>query len=166
MSFTALDIVLLLCFIPALIRGAKKGFIDQLIGIATLLIGSFLSFRLSRSVSLSLAPTFPNVDIKILGILSFVLIFAIVSILLWMLGRLIEKALRATSLGWFNRLLGVLFSLVITCILLGILISLFEPLNARFSFVEPGSLDSSAVYRMIRRFSQQVLPYFQDYFGK
>ena len=166
MSFTALDIVLLLCFIPALLRGAKKGFVDQLIGIATLLAGSYLSFKLAHSVSLSLAPTFPNVDIKILGIMSFVLIFAIVSILLWMLGRLIEKAFKATSLGWFNRLLGVLFSLLVTCILLGILISLFEPLNERFSLIDSHNLNASTLYRMLRHFSQQVLPYFQEFFGK
>lgn len=45
------DIVLILCFIPAVISGLRKGFITQIAGIIIIIAGIWLSFEFSETVS-------------------------------------------------------------------------------------------------------------------
>ena len=40
-----IDIILLICFVPAIINGARKGFISQVISIVSLVLGIWLSAR-------------------------------------------------------------------------------------------------------------------------
>ena len=46
-----LDIIIILCFIPILIGGYKKGFINQAISIVALLVGAWTASALASKVS-------------------------------------------------------------------------------------------------------------------
>ena len=46
-----LDIILLICFIPAVVQGIRKGFISQVISIVSLILGIWLSARFASAVS-------------------------------------------------------------------------------------------------------------------
>lgn len=164
MSFTTLDIILLACFIPALIQGLRKGFTGQLIGIATLIAGAYLAFRFSSSVSNSFAPSFPNVDIRVLRVLSFLLIFTVIAILLWLLGKLLGKLIDITTLGWLNRIFGMLFSVFTTALILALVFSLVDGVNDTVAVISPDTLKGSRVYGMIKDFSAKVFPYLETFF--
>ena len=43
-----LDIILLICFIPALVRGIQKGFIEQVISLASIFIGAWMAYRFAE----------------------------------------------------------------------------------------------------------------------
>lgn len=163
MSLTPLDIVILVCFIPALLRGLKKGFVDQLASILSLLIGSFLAFKFSSSLSTSLAPSFNNVDEKFLNVLCFAIIMAVVIVLIWLLGKVVNRMLNITDLSWMNRLLGLVFSLLTTMIILGILFSIFGGINAKFNIIGADTLQASPLYRLIEEFTSKILPYLKDF---
>lgn len=164
MSFTTLDIILLVCFVPALIQGLRKGFTGQLIGIATLIAGAYLAFRFSSSVSNSLAPSFPKVDLRVLKVLSFLLIFAVIAVLLWLLGKLLGKLIDITTLGWLNRIFGMLFSVFTTALILALVFSLVDGVNDKFAIISQDTLDGSRIYGMIKNFSAKVFPYLDTFF--
>ena len=46
-----LDIVLLVCLIPALIQGLRKGFIAQVVAIISLVLGGWLAYKFSAVVT-------------------------------------------------------------------------------------------------------------------
>ena len=46
-----LDIILLICFIPAIVRGIQKGFVEQLVAIVSILLGAWLAFKFSTPLS-------------------------------------------------------------------------------------------------------------------
>ena len=46
-----LDIILLILFIPAIIRGISKGFIEQIIALASLFLSAWLAYLFSNTVS-------------------------------------------------------------------------------------------------------------------
>ena len=69
-----LDIILLVCFLPALYTGLTKGFVQQIISLISLVGGAWLSIKFSDTVTAWLAP-YLTMSESFLHIFSFVLIF-------------------------------------------------------------------------------------------
>ena len=105
------DIILLICFIPAVVQGFRKGFISQVIAIISIIAGVWLSFRFTSDASVWLAQ-YIQVSEQMLKVISFAIIFTAVIVVLALLGRLLEGAVKLVMLEWINRLLGVAFSLL------------------------------------------------------
>lgn len=164
MSFSVLDIMILLCFIPAILRSLKKGFIDQIRGIATLLLGSFLAYKFADYISSLIAPSIPSANAPLLKFFSFVLIFTGIFIGLWILGRFVNQIIKGMTLGWLNRLFGVLLSIITTCLILGILFFAFENLNSIIHIVKPEAFEQSILFGRINSFASYALPFLQDFF--
>ena len=152
-----LDIILLCCFLPALYTGLTKGFVQQIISLVSLLAGAWLAIKFSDAVTQWLDPHLTMSE-PFLHILSFVLIFIAAVLVLGLIGKLLNKLLSAATLGWLNRLLGLLLALFETALILGLLAMLFDSLNAQWSLVDPEVLDQSVVYKFVRDLAAKILP--------
>ena len=53
-----LDIILLCCFIPGIIRGLSKGFLEQALALAGIVLSVWAAFHFSALVCTWLKPTF------------------------------------------------------------------------------------------------------------
>ena len=157
-----IDIVLLASLLPALFEGLKKGFVKQVVDIATLIIGAWLSFRFSQTVSVWIAGYLPEMSATLLNIISFVLIFVVVMLLLGLLGRLLQGILKMATLGWADRLLGLVFAILKGMLILGILIFMFEALNGLTQWVKPEDIAESKLYGPIKEFAGKIFPYFKS----
>ena len=157
-----LDIVLLICFVPAIVSGVTKGFIRQVVEIVAILAGAWVAFRCSSMFSVWLA-RYIQLDQIYRHIICFVLIIIIVALLLNLLGRILTKTLDALSLGWFNYLLGLVFGILKVAIVLGLLILGFEALNANLHLVDPKELDNAVVYNTLKNAANAVFPYLKSF---
>ena len=83
-----LDIVLLLAFIPAVIRGIKKGFIEQFLALAGIVVGIWAAYHCSAMVSVWIRPHIDASD-TVLGVISFILILIAACIGVYFLTRLL-----------------------------------------------------------------------------
>ena len=63
---TTLDIILLVCFIPGIIRGISKGFLEQALALAGIVLSVWAAFHFSNLVSGWLRP-FLSVSETVLG---------------------------------------------------------------------------------------------------
>lgn len=156
-----LDIILLVCFVPAIITGISKGLVEQLVSIASLFVGVWAAFRFSTLIAQWLN-TFLQVDQKILNIAAFALTVILAVLLLTLLGKLITKTLKLATLGWMNRLLGLVFALLKAALIIGLLIFIFDPINAKFNLVKPEILDGSVIYTALHDLSTKVFPYLKE----
>ena len=155
-----LDIIILICFIPALVRGIQKGFVEQIVGIISIVLGAWLASMFSRPLGEWLTQ-FINLDAQLLQILSFILVVILAILLLHLVGRLITGTLKLVSLGWLNRLLGVVFALLKAALVIGLVIFIFGNLNDRWHLVNPEILQASGVYTALRDAAMKVFPYLQ-----
>lgn len=155
---TTVDIILLICFVPALWQGLSKGFIGQLFSIAAVVLGIWLAFHFS-GITGGWLGGYIQADEKLLQVISFAAIVAIALIVLSLLGSLLTKVVKLVMLGWLNKLLGVVFALLKAALLLGLLITVFESANAHLALVSQEELDSSLVYNGIKNVFLQVFPY-------
>ena len=157
-----LDIVLLICFVPAIVSGVTKGFVRQVVEILAILVAAWVAFRFSSMMSVWLAQ-YIQLEKIYLHIICFVLIIIIVALIMNLLGRVLTKTLNVLSLGWLKYLLGFVFGILKVAIVLGLLILGFEALNANFNLVDPKELENAVVYNALKNIANVVFPYLKSF---
>lgn len=155
------DIILLICFVPALVQGLRKGFISQVIAIISIIAGVWVSARFTASASTWLAQYIEGSE-QVLKVISFALIFIAVIAVLAILGRLLEGTVKLIMLGWLNRLLGMVLSLVKAGLIVGLVIMAFCSLNNTFSLVSEEVLNESVLFPPLKNMAYMVFPYLKE----
>ncbi len=153
------DIVILICFVPAIVRGIQKGFIAQVVSLISVVLGIWLAFHFSEMACEWLKGYLPNISETVLNIIGFVLILAVVALLLHLVGKLILQIFKAVDLGWLNWMLGIVFSLLKAALIIGLLLILFDTINLKFELVKQEVLDESVLYAPLRDAGYKVFPY-------
>lgn len=155
------DIILLICFVPALVQGLRKGFISQVIAIISIIAGVWVSARFTASASTWLAQYIEGSE-QVLKVISFALIFIAVIAVLAILGRLLEGTVKLIMLGWLNRLLGMVLSLVKAGLIVGLVIMAFCSLNNTFSLVSEEVLNGSVLFPPLKNMAYTIFPYLKE----
>ena len=156
-----LDAIILICLIPALVQGLRKGFISQAISIVSVILGIWASARFANIVT-AWVSQYITASEQILKIVAFVLILVAVFIVLGLAGRLLEKILNFAFLGWINKLLGVVFSLMKAFLILGLVILAFSSLNNTFGIVKPEVIADSVLYDPVKQLADTIFPYIKN----
>ena len=155
------DIIILICFIPALVQGLRKGFIAQVIAIISIIAGIWLSFRFATHVGHWLAQYIQASD-QILKITAFALILVLTILGLGAVGKLLEATIKIVMLGWVNKLLGVLFSFIKCILITGLIIMVFSSFNQVFHIVSEAELAKSVLYTPLKDIANSVFPYLKE----
>lgn len=157
-----LDIILLVCFVPAIVSGISNGFVKQLVNLSAIIAGTWAAFRFSSLTRDFLQQHFLNTDPKILYIISFAVILVVAVLLLNLIGELICKVIDIASLSALNRLAGAIFGAAKTALLLGLMIMVFEGLNSKWELVDPSKLEDAVIYHGLFDFAQTVFPFLKQ----
>lgn len=158
-----IDIILILCFLPCIYFGLKKGLVKLLISFCTVYFGITLSLRFSAPViewiggHIEIAPFAAKT-------ISFVLIFFGIAIVFTLFGKLVEKVLQITLLGWVNRLLGLAVSCLIFIVALSSIIFLVDSANNLMHFISEEQIGASKLYPLLLDLAKQIFPYFKQIF--
>ena len=158
-----LDAILLICFIPAIVQGIRKGLINQVISIVSLLLSVWLAFKFSPELSTYLSG-FLETDRNVLIVISFTLIMLAVSISFTLLGKAVEAVINFIMLGWLNKLLGMIFAIAKYGIIIGLIILLFCSINTTFNIVNPEVLNESVLYTPLKEAAETLFPYLKSLF--
>ncbi|MBO4566032.1 MAG: CvpA family protein [Bacteroidales bacterium] len=158
-----LDIILLVLFIPGIIHGLVKGLITQVVSLLSVFVGAIVAGRFAPELTQIAMLQFGSEE-RVTYILCFIVIFLAVALVMALIAHIITKLFKAATLGWLNRLLGALFSIFTTALLLGLLISAFEGLNASWEIVPPEQLEGYKVYPRLRDLATAVLPQLRIFF--
>lgn len=156
-----IDIILLICFVPALINGVKKGFISQVISIVSLVAGVWVSFEFA-SIFAQWIGQYIQASENILNIVAFAVIMVGVFVVLGLVARFIEGIVKFVMLEWLNKLLGVVFSLLKAGLIIGLLIMVFSSLNNNLQLVDEQVLAESTLYTPLKNMAYTVFPYLKS----
>ena len=156
-----LDIIILICLVPAIIQGLRKGLITQVISIISIIAGVWASAHFANIVANWVAQYITASD-QIIKLVSFALILVIVFISLALIGKVLEGIVKLVMLGWLNKLLGVIFSLLKCILILGLIAMAFNSLNSTFSLIKPSVLSESVLYPTISNLAETTFPYLKS----
>ena len=160
-----LDLILLVLFIPGIIRGAVKGLVTQIVSLVSVFVGAIVAGRFAPDLTQIAMLQFGSEE-RVTYILCFIVIFLACALVMALVGYIITKLFKAATLGWLNRLLGAVFAIFTTALVLGLLISAFEGLNESWNLVEPEKLEGYKVYPMLKEFSSAILPQLKLFFSQ
>ena len=156
-----LDIIILICFVPAIIQGIRKGFLAQAISIISLFLGIWLACRFAVATG-SWMSGFINAPAQTLNILAFIVILTLVSIGLRLICKILEKFLDLITLGWANKLLGVIFALAKCILILGVAVFVFDYINNALDLVSQEYIASSSLYGIVKEIADVVFPFIKN----
>ena len=156
-----LDIILLVLLIPGVIRGISKGFLEQIISLAGIVLSVYLAYHFSEPVCTWLAQ-YITVSDTVLHVIGFSVMLIGVLIVVMLLAKLLTRVVNMASLGWVNRLLGFVFSLVVSALIISILIILFDTVNTKFELVKSPILTESVLYGRLKDLGYLIFPYLKQ----
>lgn len=158
-----LDIILLVCFVPGIIAGIRRGFIAQLMGLVSLILGILLAFNFSNALTAWLQD-YINVSDNILNVIAFIAILVVVTLVLGLVSKALESVIKIIMLGWLNRLLGALFSFITTFISIGIVILFIHYLAGTFDLAAPAVFQDSVIYNWMKEATLNIFPQLKELF--
>ena len=156
-----LDIVILLLFIPGIIRGLSKGFLEQAISLVGVVLSVYLAYHFS-DFACDIIKNYITVSETVLNVIGFAAILVVVLLLVMLLTKLVTKVAEMASLGWLNKVLGLVFALCTTALVIAILIILFDTVNVKFELVKSTILQDSVLYGHLKDFGYFVFPYLKQ----
>lgn len=152
-----IDIVIICCFLPSLYFGAKNGFIKQVISLIIIVLGIKLSISLSPH-----AAEWLQSRVEIQPVWISVISFAVVFIAVALVGALVEKLLgmvvKVTMLGWLNRLLGIVFSMLKVAVVLSLLAYFLNSANELLEFMSEEDIADSNFFKPLLDFADKIFP--------
>lgn len=157
------DIVIVCCFLPVLYFGIKNGLVKQLVALAVIYFGITLSLKFSVPVSKWLLEHVEMSEFWAKAV-SFILIFFVIAIVLSLFGRILEKIIQISLLGWLNRLLGIVMTFAIFLLIVSALVYLVDSANNIVEFIPKEKLEESRFYPALLQFAQDIFPRFKVLF--
>lgn len=155
MSF--IDIIILLLLALGAWRGYKNGFIYEIAVLGAWFIALFAAFHFASMLQPSVADWFHVKPAKAHWI-SFALLFLIVVVGVLLLAKFFTGLISITPLGVFNKILGVMFSVFKTALLIGIVLYFFIPFNQKFRLINAKSIQESKLAQPLMKMSSAIFP--------
>ena len=153
-----LDIFILILFVPGIVRGLSKGFVEQTLSLLGIILSVYMAYHYHGSVYTWLSAHF-EISQTVLHIVGFAIVLAGVLIVILLLANLITAVVEKASLGWLNRSLGVVLSIIVTALVLSVIILLFNMVNVKFGLVKSPILQDSLLYGALKDFGNFAFPY-------
>jgi membrane protein required for colicin V production len=158
-----LDIIILICLIPALIQGLRKGFISQAISIISIIAGVWASAKFANLVGAWLSE-YITASEQVLRVIAFAIILIGVFLALGLIARVLEKILKLVMLDWINKLLGAAFSIIKATLILGLIFLAVGSLNANLNLINPETFSNSVLYPVVNDTAEIIFPYLKSLF--
>lgn len=159
-----IDIILGGLLAYGLIKGIWKGLFSELASVISLLAGIFIAVKFSAFLGKMLEGVVANP--KHATALAFVVLFAAVVIGLMLVAKTFTKLADWAGLGIVNRLLGGLFGLIKTALILSVVLNFFQKLNAHGTLAKPETLNNSAFFYPVLDVSTAIFPVLEEWYSE
>lgn len=152
-----LDIIIIIPVILFAFLGFRKGLIIELATLLALVCGIFAGIYLSDFVSNIMKNAF-GMNERYVQVVSFALIFIAVLILVYLLAKIIEKAVKMAALGIVNKLLGSVFSICKILFILSLLIWMFNKIDINQTIITREKRDNSLLFKPVGAIAPLLIP--------
>ena len=155
MNFIDAIIIIVLAF--AVIKGFINGLVKEVASLAALILGIWGAIKFSDFTAEKLYDYFDMTG-KYVGIISFLITFGIIVIVIHFIGVLLDKLLEAVALGFVNRLLGMVFGLIKSVLIMSVIFVVLNAIDAGRPFLPKERIEKSMLYNPIAGIAPAIFP--------
>lgn len=148
-KMSQIDIILIIPLLWGAVMGFKKGLVLELASLVGLILGIYGAIKFSDYTAEKLTQ-YVDITQEWLGLISFLVTFIGIVFGVFLLAKILNKALKLVALGTVNRILGLLFGTIKFALIVSIGLYLFENMNRKFEFVEKDFAKESLLYEPIK----------------
>lgn len=152
-----IDIIILALIGWAIYRGFKNGLFIEIASIAALVLGIWGSIRFSWFTQNKLIEYF-DMDGEYLGLVAFIITFIIIVVLIHFLAKVLDKLMKAVALGFAVRILGVLFAVLKTTLIMSVVFIVLNTIDQKTKFLPEEKIAESKLYNPIADFAPLLFP--------
>jgi len=153
-----IDLILGIILIIAAIQGFRKGFIVELASLAALILGIWGGIKFSDWTSTLITNT-TGYHSKNLTTIAFIVTFIAIVIIIHILGKVLDNAIKAAALGFLNRLAGIVFGVLKASVILSIFLLLFDTIDENVHILPSGQKAESKIYTPMKQLVPTLFPF-------
>ena len=152
-----IDFIIIALLGMGLIKGFIDGLIVELAELAALILGVWGAIHFSGWTAALFSDWF-NTDTPWMGIIAFTFTFIVIVVAINLLGKLLDTLLKAAALGFVIRILGAIFGIIKTALILSVIFVLLNTINERRKFLPEETVKNSYLYNPIADLVPSVFP--------
>ena len=152
-----LDIIICVPLLWGIYKGFSKGLIIQVASVAALILGLLCAIRFSGKTAYYLNDCL-NLTSNYLPIICFATVFIAVVIIVFLLGKLLERLIKIAALGIVDRLLGVVFGIIKYGLIMGTLLFVMSRLDEKIKIIPEAVKEKSVLYKPVISLIPLVFP--------
>ncbi len=163
-----IDVIFAILVLMAIFRGYRNGLILGLFSLLAVVVGLAAAMKLSVLTAGYLDSAI-RISEKWLPVISFVVTFIAVLLLVRLGARALEKTAQLVTLGWLNKLGGILLFTLLYTMVYSVILFYAGQLN----ILQPATIEDSAAWPVVQPLGPRVLdgmgnliPVFRDMFGE
>jgi len=151
------DIVIAVILIIAFIRGFMKGFFVELASLIALIGGVYGAIHFSYFAA-NILKKYVEWSENYIALTAFAVTFIAIVIAVSSLGKVFTKMADFVALGLINKILGGVFALLKSVVILSVIFVFFARVNSTIPFVEKQTLDASILYAPVKEIVPTIFP--------
>ncbi len=151
-----IDFIIVILVVLSVISGFSNGLMKEVASLVGLILGIWGAIKFSNFTAAKLYEWF-DMSGQYVGIIAFIITFCAIVIVLHFIGALADKVVDAAQLGFLNRLLGMVFGAVKNILILSVIFSVLNAIEARRHFL-PKSVETSKFYKPVADIVPSIFP--------
>ncbi len=152
-----IDLAIVVILILSMVSGFINGLIREVASLAALILGIWGAIKFSGFTAAKLYDYF-DMSGRYVGIIAFLVTFGIIVVLIHFVGLLADKLADAAALGFVNRLLGIVFGLFKTVLILSVSFVILNAIDARRPFLPKETIERSIFFSPISDIAPAIFP--------
>jgi membrane protein required for colicin V production len=152
-----IDATIVVILILSLVMGFINGFVKEVASLAALILGIWGAIKFSAFTAAKLYDYF-DMSGHYVGIIAFLITFGIIVVLIHFVGLIADKIVNAAALGFVNRILGIVFGLFKSVLIMSVFFVVLNALDARLSFLPKDTIEKSIFYNPISDIAPVLFP--------
>lgn len=150
-----LDIIFAVPLIWAGFRGFKKGLIIEVSALIAFGLGIWGGIHFSDFVAKLLSD---SIESKYVPLVSFAITFILIVAAVFVLGKMLEKAVNLVQLKLINKAMGALFGVAKIVLVISVLLVIVNSFDEKANIVPKDLKDNSLLYQPLSDVSFKVIP--------
>ena len=152
-----LDALIVIILILSLVTGFINGLVKEVASLAALILGIWGAIKFSTFTAGKLYDYFDMTG-HYVGIIAFLVTFGIIVVIIHFIGILADKIVSAASLGFINRILGIVFGLLKAVLIMSVFFVVLNAIDSRRSFLPKKTIEESKFYNPISDIAPAIFP--------
>lgn len=152
-----IDIAIVVVLILSMVMGFINGLVKEVASLAALILGIWGAIKFSSFTAAKLYDYFDMTG-QYVGVIAFIITFAIIVVIIHFIGIVADKIVNAVSLGFVNRILGIVFGLLKSVLIMSVFFVVLNVINDKRHFLPEDKIEESIFFNPISDIAPVIFP--------